>query len=49
MDFVDISEDSKPKKDIFMRIVIISLILLIVLAILTYFFGYDLVKNYIKI
>ena len=37
------------KKDRFMLFVYISLILLIVLGLITYFFGYDLLKPIIKV
>ena len=46
MQMIDISEK---KKDKFMMGIIISLIVLVVLATLIYFFGYDLFKNFIKV
>lgn len=50
MDFVDVSEDKKTKKkDRFMLYIYISLILLAILGLLTYFFGYDLLKPIIKV
>ncbi len=53
MDMVDVSEKENvelpKKKDKFMIFVYVSLIVLIVLGLLTYFFGYDLLKPYIKV
>ena len=52
MDFVDISDekvDTKRKKDKFMTGIYISLIVLVVLAFLVYFFGYDILKPLIRV
>lgn len=50
MDFVDISEgESVKKKDKFMICIYISLIVLVVLSSAIYFFGYDVLKPYIKV
>lgn len=50
MDFVDISGSEKPKnKDTFMIYIYISLIVLLVLSFIVYFFGYDILKPYIKV
>lgn len=46
LELIDVSEK---KKDKFMIGVIISLIILVLLGCLTYFFGYDLLKSYIKV
>lgn len=48
MAFVDISDNKKPK-DKFMIGIIISLIILVILGALVYFFGYGLLKPYIKV
>lgn len=47
MQFVDVSEPKK--KDKFMIGIIISLVILFVLGLLIYFFGYDLFKGFIKV
>lgn len=50
MEFIDVSDDKiEKKKDKFMIVIIILLIILVVLGLLTYFFGYDLLKPYIKV
>lgn len=50
MDFVDISECENVKKnDKFMVFIYISLIVLVVLSSVIYFFGYDVLKPYIKV
>lgn len=50
MKLVDVSDEKTvKKKDRFMLFVYISLILLIVLGLITYFFGYDLLKPIIKV
>lgn len=50
MELVDVSDKKTvKKKDRFMLFVYISLILLIVLGLITYFFGYDLLKPIIKV
>lgn len=51
LEMIDISEEeSKNKKiDKFMLFVYISLIILVVLALVVYFFGYNLLKDYIKV
>lgn len=53
MDMVDVSENEnvKPpkKKDKFMIGVYISLIVLVVLGLLTYLFGYELLKPFIEV
>lgn len=47
MEFIDISDVKK--KDKFMIGIYISLGILLVLGLLTYFFGYDLLKSFIKV
>lgn len=50
MELIDVSDDKiEKKKDKFMIVIIILLIILVVLGLLTYFFGYDLLKPYIKV
>ncbi len=46
LEFIDVSEK---KTDKFMVGVVISLIILVLLGGLTYFFGYDLLKPFIKV
>lgn len=48
MEMIDISDNVK-KKDKFMTGVYISLIVLVVLGLLTYFFGYDLLSRFIEV
>ena len=48
MAMIDVSDSSKGK-DKFILGVYIALILLIVLGLITYFFGYDLLKSYIEV
>ncbi len=47
-EMIDVSEDVK-KKDKFMIGVYISLVILVVLGLLVYLFGYDIVKPYIRV
>lgn len=47
-EMIDVSEEEK-KKDNFMIGIYISLIILVVLGLLVYFFGYDIVKSYIQV
>ena len=50
MELIDVSDDKiEKKKDKFMIVIRILLIILVVLGLLTYFFGYDLLKPYIKV
>ncbi len=50
MDFIDVSEEKKvKKKDRFMTLIYILLIILVVLGLITYFFGYELLKPLIKV
>lgn len=50
MNLVDVSEDNKASKsDLFMRGIYISLIVLLVLGLVTYFFGYEVLKPIIKV
>ena len=50
MDLVDVSNEKETKKkDRFMLGVYISLILLVALGLIVYFFGYDLLKPIIKV
>ena len=52
MDIIDVSDNNfepKKKKDKFMMGIYISLIVLVLLGLLVYFFGYDLLKPFIKI
>ncbi len=46
MQMIDVSEK---KKDKFMIGIIISLLVLVLLGTLIYFFGYDLFKDFIKV
>lgn len=48
MKMIDVSDFSKGK-DKFILGVYIALILLVVLGLITYFFGYDLLKSYIEV
>lgn len=50
MEFIDVSEEKEPiKKDKFMFGIYISLIVLVVLGLIIYFFGYELLKPIIKV
>lgn len=49
MDMVDVSDNIKKKKDKFMIFIYISLVILVLLSIITYFFLYDFLKPYIKL
>lgn len=50
MEFIDISESNiTKKKDVFMICIYISLIVLVILSVTIYFFGYDILKPYIKV
>ncbi len=50
MKLVDVSEDNKiNKSDLFMRGIYISLIVLLVLGLVIYFFGYEVLKPIIKV
>lgn len=50
MELIDVSLETKTKtKDNFMIGIYISLVLLVVLGLITYFFGYDVVKPIIKV
>ena len=50
MEFIDISENNTvKKKDKFMIGIYISLIVLVILFIILYIFGYDILKPYIKV
>ncbi len=48
MQMIDVS-DTVEKKDKFMIFVYVSIIVLVVLGLLTYFFGYDLLKPFIEV
>lgn len=48
MDFIDVSDNVK-KKDKFMIGVYVSLVVLVVLGLVVYFFGYDVLKPFIKV
>lgn len=48
MEMIDVSDTPK-KKDKFMMGIYISLIILVVLGLLTYFFGYGLLKPFIEV
>lgn len=48
MEMIDVSDTPK-KKDKFMIGIYISLIVLVVLGLLTYFFGYNLFKPFIEV
>ncbi len=51
MEFVDVSEDTKKvkKNDKFIKGIYISLLVLVILGCLVYFFGYNILKPYIKV
>ena len=52
MDFIDVSDEDikvEKKKDKFMIFVYTSLVLLVILGSVIYFFGYDLLKPFIKV
>jgi len=50
MQIVDVSDDAPiTKKDVFMKCIYISLIVLIVLGTLVYFFGYNILKPFIEV
>lgn len=50
MSIIDVSDEIKNKgKDKFMIGIYISVIILILLSIITYFFGYELLKPFIKV
>ena len=50
MKIIDVSDDIKTeKKDVFMKCIYISLIVLVVLGLLIYFFGYNIFKPLIKV
>lgn len=52
MEMIDVSESTTKdvkKKDKFMTYIYISLVILVVLGLLTYFFGYDLLKPFIEV
>lgn len=52
MEMIDVSESTNKdakKKDEFMTCIYISLIVLVVLGLITYFFGYDLLKPFIEV
>lgn len=48
MEMVDVSEDVK-KKDKFMIGIYISLVVLVILGLIVYFFGYNLFEPFIKV
>ncbi|GEM_PF-4107095 len=48
MEFVDVSDGVKTK-DKFMIGIYVSIVVLIILAILIYFFGYDVLKPFIRV
>ncbi len=48
MQMIDVSENVK-KKDKFMIGIYISILVLIILGLLIYFFGYDFLKPFIKV
>lgn len=48
MEMIDVSEAPK-KKDKFMIGIYISLIVLVILGLLVYFFGYEFLKPYIEV
>ena len=47
LDLIDVSEEKK--KDTFMKKIYFSLIVLIILGLLIYFFGYNILKSFIKV
>jgi hypothetical protein len=49
MEMIDVSDNVKKKKDKFMIGIYISLIVLVVLGLVTYFFGYELLKPFIEV
>lgn len=48
MEFVDVSDGVKTK-DKFMIGIYVSIVVLIILALLIYFFGYDVLKPFIRV
>ncbi len=49
---IDVSEDknvTKKTKDKFMMVIYVSLVILVVLGLVVYFFGYDVLKPFIKV
>lgn len=48
MNIIDVS-DEKENKDKFMVGIYISIIVLVLLGVITYFFGYELLKPFIKV
>lgn len=48
-EMIDVSDEVKKKQDKFMKGIYISLIVLVVLGLLVYFLGYDLLKPFIKV
>lgn len=49
MQMIDVSDNLSKKKDNFMIGIYISLIVLVILGLITYFFGYDLLKSFIEV
>lgn len=50
VDFIDVSDDIiVQKKDKFMTGIYISLIVLVILGLFVYFFGYEILKPFIKV
>ena len=50
LEMLDVSDNKEEKKkDYFMNFIMISLIDLVVLFIIVYFFGYNFLKPYIKV
>lgn len=48
MEMIDVSEEVK-KKDKFMTFVYVSILVLVILSLMVYFFGYDLLKPFIEV
>lgn len=48
MEMIDVSDNGK-KKDKFMIGIYVSLIVLVVLGLVVYFFGYNLLKGFIEV
>ena len=49
VEILEIENDAAKKKDWFMILIIILLAILVISFTLVYFFGYDLLKPYIKV
>ena len=48
-EMIDVSDEVKKKQDKFMKGIYISLAILLVLGLLVYFFGYEVLKPFIRV